>query len=304
MRKKIGGVTLDYTYYAQGDQYNEGDEAEETVLSTFKNGTDPEAVLAQDDRWPVLYQLSERRKNIVQPMSILPTDRVLEIGAGMGAVSGALAQRCRWLDCVELSERRSLANAYRNQTCENIRIFVGNFEQVIFPEQYDVIVMVGVLEYAGSYIHQAAHDPYEAMLKKVRKLLKDSGKLYVAIENRLGIKYFAGYAEDHFGKPFVGVEGYSGHPGIKTFTKSELSRLVERCGFQTPYFYYPFPDYKLPTVIYSDDWLPSVSFSIDTHSYDQPRLRVFDEKKTLDSLVGTEEFKVFSNSFLIEAVKL
>lgn len=303
MPRKIGGVTLDDRWLPEGAVYNEGDDVEERVLAVLASGQDPVAALREDDRWPVLYQLSSRRAVIAEPMRLKKTDRVLEIGSGMGPITGALASRSGYVDCVELSARRALASAYRNRAHDNITIYVGNFEAVQLPAQYDVVTLIGVLEYAASYIH-ANGDPFEAMLRRAWELLKPGGLIYIAIENRLGMKYFAGCREDHLGRSFVGVEGYPDGGGVRTFTHSELRALLDRSGFASPYFYYPFPDYKLPTVIYSQDMMPSrESFISDGVSYDQPRSLLFSEQKALHSLAGTEEQQAFANSFLIEAQK-
>lgn len=299
---RVGGVELDYRFFDGKDIYNEGDEVEEKVLKVFKDGEDPGEVLKQDDRWPILYQLSERRKAIVEPMMLRKSDKVLEIGAGTGPITTALAQKCRHVDCVELSERRSLANAWRNQAHDNIHIFVGNFENMKFEQKYDVITLIGVLEYAGCYIHEA-ENPFAAMLHKVASLLCEKGKVYIAIENRLGMKYFAGCREDHTGKMFIGIHGYEDSQ-VRTFTYSELQKLLMDSGFNKPYFYYPYPDYKLPQQIFSDDYPPSLSDVLTNDvSYDMPRQMLFSEGKALHSLIGTEELKIFSNSFLVEAVK-
>ena len=302
MRRRIGGVELDYRFYDGQDTYNEGDEVEEKVLSVLKEGRDPWQVLKEDERWPILYQLSERRKAIVEPMAIDKTCDVLEIGAGMGPVTAALASRCAHVDCVELSERRALANAWRNRACDNICIYVGNFERIELERQYDVITLIGVLEYAGSYLHGEG-DPFAAMLRRASSLLRENGRLYVAIENKLGMKYFAGCREDHLGRMFAGICGYE-DGGVRTFTRSELDRLLLANGFGRTYFYYPYPDYKLPQQIFSDDYLPT-ALDLPTCgiSYDMPRQVLFREVEALRSLAGTEEMKIFSNSFLVEAVK-
>ena len=91
--EKIGKVSLNYQYYTGIDLYNEGDEAEELVLQTVKKSIDYKDhldVILKDHRWPVLYQLSRQRENIIKPMEITPRDTVLEIGSGMGAVTGAI----------------------------------------------------------------------------------------------------------------------------------------------------------------------------------------------------------------------
>lgn len=114
--------------------------------------------------WAVLYHLSRQRENITEPMELLPDDEVLEIGSGMGAITGALAKRCKTVDCIELSKRRSLVNAYRHKDMDNINIIVGNFQDIPITKRYDVVTLIGVFEYAYYYID--AEEPYIEFLKK------------------------------------------------------------------------------------------------------------------------------------------
>nr|WP_294667135.1 class I SAM-dependent methyltransferase [uncultured Blautia sp.] len=301
----IGKVKLNYTYYNPKFVYNEGDEEENLVLETVKRSTDyreHEKVIASDTRWPILYQLSKQRENIIEPMDIKKTDIVLEIGAGMGAVTGAIARKAQKVECIELSKRRSLANAYRNREYDNIEIYVGNFQDIQLENKYDVITLIGVFEYAQHYI--TSENPYTDFLTRIGNMLKKDGKLYIAIENKLGLKYFAGCVEDHLGRPFVGIEGYKKEDGVCTFSKSQLESMLNQTGFNNLYFYYPYPDYKLPVEIYSDDYLPGEDSQFPTIvNYDADRLCLFDEKKVYCSLSGCEELKMLANSFLIEAVK-
>ena len=304
--KKIGNVVLNYSFYDPQYIYNEGDAEEELILETVKRTTDYreyEKVIEQDNRWPVLYQLSRQRENIIAPMDLTKEKDVLEIGAGMGAVTGAIARRSRSVDCIELSERRSLANAYRNREYANIQIYVGNFQDIVLEKKYDVITLVGVFEYAQHYI--TSENPYTDFLEKINGMLKKGGKLYIAIENKLGLKYFAGCVEDHLGRPFAGIEGYKPEDGVCTFSKSQLEKMLKGSGYSDLYFYYPYPDYKLPVEIYSDDYLPGENSQFPTiANYDVDRLYLFDEKKVYESLARCEELKTLANSFLIEAVKV
>ena len=83
-------------------------------------------------------------------------------------------------------------------------IHVGNFED-IEPEldtDYDAVFLIGVFEYAASYIHD--EDPYGSFLKIIRKHARKDGIVVIAIENRLGMKYFGGAREDHLGEFFKG----------------------------------------------------------------------------------------------------
>lgn len=296
----IGNIKLDLSVYKGKDLYNEGDNAESIVLDTFKNNLDPVKVLSEHNEWAILYQLSSSRKNIVSVINIDKNQNVLEIGSGMGAITGALAEKANYVDCIDLSKRRSYANAYRNQKYSNITIHVGNFEDIILDKKYDIVVVIGVLEYAGSFLN--SKEPYMQFLSNISNLLNDNGKVYIAIENKFGLKYFAGCNEDHLGRPFAGIEGYSDKK-VRTFSYSEISELLN-INFKDIYFYFPFPDYKLPSVIYSEDYLPNETASIASYlNYDADRLLLFDEEKVYKNIKTLEDWKMFSNSFLIEAVK-
>lgn len=298
-KEKIGAVTLDYEFYSGEDLYSDGDAVENEILRIVQSETE-DNYPKHFDSWPVLYHLSRQRENIALPMAFTPHAQVLEIGAGMGAVTGAFARMAGSVDCIELSRRRSLVNAWRHKNCDNIRIVVGNFKDIKLEQQYDAATLVGVLEYAKSYV--GGEDPYHEMLRKIAAQLKTDGKLYIAIENKLGMKYFAGYHEDHLGRPFAGIEGYESCDHVRTFTKSELSALLEESGYTDLVYYYPFPDYKLPSVIYSEDTITDadIEFS-ELTNYDLDMMYLFSQNRAFAGLKGTKEREIFANSFLVEA---
>ncbi len=296
----IGNVKLHFEYYKGEDLYNEGDEAENTVLNTFKNNLNPLDVLLNNHEWAVLYHLSPLRKHIVSVMNIDKTQNILEIGAGTGAISGALAELSNSVDCIDLSKRRSYANAYRNSRHDNINIYVGNFEDIKLTKKYDVVVIIGVLEYAGTFIN--SDKPYNKFLEYVCDYLCDDGKIYLAIENRFGLKYFAGCSEDHVGKPFVGIEGYRDNK-VRTFSYNEIKDMLSLY-FKDIYFYFPFPDYKLPNIIFSEDFPVNESARLTMYqNYDNDRLIIFDEEKVCRNITSSKDWCMFSNSFLVEAYK-
>lgn len=297
--ERIGNVILDYSQYDGEDLYSDGS-VEDDILEIVRQNKDYNLAISKDDRFAVLYHLAKDREAVVQIMDISKTDRVLEIGAGCGAVTGALARNAGYVDCVELSRKRSLINANRNREYDNLRIKVANFQRVNLEPVYDVVTLIGVLEYAVYYV--GGENPFHRLLEKAKNLLKPNGRLYIAIENRFGIKYFAGAQEDHLGVEFAGIEGYSGKSHVKTFSRTELVKLLAESGYEPPVFYYPFPDYKFPKVIYRDEMVPSPDEIGTVYSnYGAKRNAYFDEKKALASMLDTDDWKMFANSFLIEA---
>ena len=296
----IGKVTLNYEYYPGQDFYCDG-AVEDELLEIVKNHEASEFnhIIAERNEWPILYHLSPTRGNIIDWMPMASDAKVLEVGAGCGAVTGAIAAKAGRVDCIELSRKRSLINAYRNQEYDNIHIYVGNFKEIekSLTEQYDYITLIGVLEYAESYI--SAEKPYVEFLRLMHRHLKPAGKLVIAIENKYGLKYWAGCKEDHLSMYFEGIEGYRDSQGVKTFSKKELENLFRESGYQTWEFYYPYPDYKLPCAIYSDQYLPKPGeLSNNMRNFDGDRLVLFDEGKVFDGLIQEGQFPFYANSYL------
>lgn len=297
----IGSVRVSEQYYSGSDCYSDGD-IEDLLLAAVRNGRDLQEVMKQYPSWPVLYHLSDMRGNVLNWIPFQKTDEVLEIGAGCGAVTGVLLERCKEVVCVELSKKRSLINAYRHKDAHNLEIIIGNFSDVKdgLDRKFDYITLVGVFEYAALYSDQ--EHPHQAFLQQLKKLLKPDGKLVIAIENRLGLKYFAGCREDHLGTYFQGIEKQYLKDGVCTFSRKELIELLESAGFKHYEFYYPYPDYKLPEAVYSDDYLPKKGELVNNiRNFDADRLAVFDETKAWDGILDAGLFAQFSNSFLVLA---
>ncbi len=300
--EKIGKVNLDLSYYPGSDGYSEG-EAEDLILEAVKNEPQEKYndVIAHMGTWNGLYHLSDIRGNIVDFIPIQKDHKVLEIGAGCGAVTQTLVKKASKVTVVELSLKRSMINAYRNKDQDNLEILVGNLEDIEphLTEKYDYIFLIGVLEYAGSYITKYEEDPYLSMLELLMPHLDQGGEIAVAIENKFGLKYFAGSREDHTGGFFDGIEGYPGVDNVKTFSKNGLMELAKKAGLRTE-FYYPYPDYKLPSVIFSDERLPHPGeFKGGIRNFDMDRFVSFDEAKVFDEAAREEIFPLVSNSFLV-----
>lgn len=300
--EKIGKVTLNLNYYDGEDHYSEG--ANEDLLLSFVRQykkSEYENVILSSRLWSAMYHLSPRRENIVRFLPINRSMSVLEIGAGCGAVTGALSEMAGSVTCVDLSKKRSLINAERHKEQDNIEIIVGNFETIEpeLAEQYDLITLIGVLEYAESYLK--TENAYEELLRRAASHLKPGGQLLIAIENQYGLKYFAGCKEDHTGRYYDGIEGYPGIQGVRTFSKAGLTELLSRASLQSV-FYYPYPDYKLPFAVYSDAWLPGPGeLNRNLNNYDADRIVAFDEENAFNELLREGMFPFFSNSFLVLA---
>ncbi len=305
LTENISNVILNLKYYKGEDLYCDGD-IEDEMLEIVKgySKSDYDEIICDRKNWALMYHLSDQRENIIDFFEFENDADVLEIGAGCGAVTGALAKSCRKVTCIELSKKRSLINGYRNREYDNIEIMVGNFQDIEpnINDKYDVVTLIGVLEYAEKYINSSS--PYEEMLKIAGRHLKKGGRLIVAIENKMGMKYWAGCKEDHLCKYYESIEGYTTSSGVKTFGKKELECLIKKAGFTNFNFYYPYPDYKFAEVIFSDKRLPKAGeLENNLRNFDNNRIITFDENKAFDTIISNGLFPYYSNSFLVELVK-
>lgn len=300
MTEQIGKVCLDLSKYPGQDFYCDGT-IEDEILDIVKNRSKVEyrSVIEERKSWPVLYHLSSQRENIVEYLPVRKTDKVLEVGSGCGAITGALARKAGSVTCVDLSKKRSMINAYRHADCENITIHVGNFKDIEpdLPADYDYICLIGVFEYGQSYI--GGDKPYTEFLNILKKHLAKGGRIIIAIENKYGLKYFAGCKEDHLGTYFSGIENYAAGGGVRTFSKNGLEQIFKECSVEEYHFYYPYPDYKFMTTVFSDKRLPAMGeLSNNMRNYDRDRMLLFDEKHAFDGMVKEGLFPVFANSYV------
>ena len=300
-KETVGSVTLDLTYYSGEDFYTDGAIEDELLKIVQKNPLSAfPKIIAEKKSWPVFYHLSPFRTNIIDWLPIKKTDKVLEIGSGCGAITGALAKRAGSVTCIDLSKKRSLVNAYRNKACDNITIKVGNFKDIEphLEDDFDYVMLIGVFEYGHAYI--GGNTPYEDFMRICSRHRKADGRLIIAIENKFGLKYWAGCREDHLGTYFSGLEGYREGGLARTFTRNGLEQILARVGIGEYSFYYPYPDYKFMTTIYSDQYLPRKGeLSNNLRNFDRERALLFDEKQVFDEIIAEKEFPLFSNSYLL-----
>lgn len=266
-------------------------------------------ILNNNPPWPILYHLHPQREFVLSwyPFKIKEPS-VLEIGAGCGAITGMLCEKLKKVFANELTEERTEIIKRRFSDKKNLKVISGNINNFLFKEKFDYITLIGVLEYQGRYTktkNPSSDAPYIEFLKGIKKYLKKDGILLIAIENKIGLKYLAGATEDHYDSLFESIENYPNYDGIKTFTKNEITSILEKSGFKKLSFYYPFPDYKLPSIIFSDEGIKNLKFPL--YSY----IKIID-KSNIGSLLFNEIIysyllkkenilEKFSHSFLIEA---
>jgi cyclopropane fatty-acyl-phospholipid synthase-like methyltransferase len=290
--------------------YSDGSEVESGILQVLQQTRDlsvgSQELLARIQDWPTEYHFSDTRANLLRHLPFGPGVRVLELGAGCGAITRLLGEAGCMVAAVEGSLLRARCARERTRDLGNVSVYCSDFQHIAFSREFDVVTLVGVLEYAPKFF--AGEDPIGACLAVARSALATGGTLVVGIENQLGLKYFAGATEDHLGTHFSGIEDRYLPDGVRTMGRRQLQRKLQGCGFADVSFQYPFPDYKLPVAMVFEAGLQRRDFrpsEIVRHQYARDYsgqdLRSIDASQVWPVLEENGLLGELSNSFLILA---
>ncbi len=201
------------------------------------------------------------RANFSLLADLPPQSRVLDLGAGMGAISHSLAIRYGEVVAVEpVTERVSfMRRRFEQEGIRNVRIVQTSLWDLPFPDgSFDLIVMNGVLEWVATGRQGNPRRLQETALKSAARLLKTGGVLYVGIENRFTIGYFVGCRDPHSGMPWVTVlprflanfyarrkgaaDGYRNY----LYSRAGYEKLLRKSGFAAVDCYLAIPSYNHP----------------------------------------------------------
>ena len=292
--------------------YSDGDEVENRIAKVIEESDDI-SVLSNELKqymidWPSTYHLSSKRANLMRPLKscLIKSHDVLEIGSGCGAITRYIGELGVNLLALEGSNRRAAITRSRTRDLENVTVLSESFDQFNTTQLFDVITLIGVLEYANLFIK--SKNPHLDMLQRVRKMLKPGGKLIIAIENQFGLKYFAGFPEDHIGIPMIGIEGGYNRNQAMTFGREQLQKLIEASDFPKTEFLAPYPDYKLPVSILTSKGLLNSEFDAAAlasqsvrHDQQVPLITNFSMELAYPDLISNKFGLDMANSFLVIA---
>lgn len=291
--------------------YSDGVESEQYLRKVLSESSDVSSNSYELETyikdWNSEYHLSRKRAQLLRGFNFDRSKKVLEVGCGCGAITRFLGETFDNVTAIEGSIARAGIARMRTKELDNVSIVCAPFQEIKFKEKFDIIFCIGVFEYSNMFVDAA--DPYDHILKYFNEILNPGGEVVIAIENQFGLKYFSSSTEDHSAVMFDGIEGYTrfANKNARTFGYTELTSLLKK-HFNSVDYYFPFPDYKMPSCLVSEEFLNKASVSEliggfqQTNYLEQPK-PLFDEKLTLSELDKNKMLSFFSNSFLVFAGK-
>lgn len=257
-----------------------------TILDKIRTSDNVEELLTVEFDSELLLQLSHMRKNLIEWIDFEKNESVLEIGAGCGTITEMLAQRVKRVVAVEADPDYMEVNQYRNRKWDNL-VFAKKTDDV--QEKFDTIVLIGLSE--CSLRLQAS--PKE-LIAFAMKHLKENGRLILAMDNKYGLKFWAGAKNPNTDQNFDTISGRT-----RELSLSEAYKLLEEQGSKTIDCYYPSEDYRLPIEIFSEKYpIKEGSITGNTRAYASTRYQLFEEPLVADELCRDGMFSQFANSYL------
>ncbi len=208
------------------------------------------------------YIQAGQRAHFEQVIDLPRPSRVLELGAGLGAISCELARYHEVVALEGVRERADFMSIRAEQDrLARLHVVCGDLHLTEFvPQQFDLVIMNGVLEWVAINQTGEPRAVQREVLKRIRRWLRPEGRLYVAIENRFGFGAFRGEL-DHSGLPYTSLmprplarwvcnrqARYRSevNRGYRTYTYSFAGyrRLFREAGFKIHQTYLPFPSYN------------------------------------------------------------
>ena len=284
--------------------YNESSSKDNDILDevtnkiyNFVNEENYEEKIYETKDLDIVLAFSDLRKNIINWYDVNSDSSVLEIGGNYGEITGALCEKFKNVSTIESSYKKAKIIAKRYENIDNLNIYVGKLDQVEINNKFDYITVFNNLNDLNE-IYGYFSNSYEGLinlLNYLKKFLNDDGKILLAFDNKYGIRLLTGEVNEN--NPFDNFTDKS-----TLLTKNQIEDIIRKTGYKNAKFFYPLPDYKLASVIYSDDFLPKNNTAKVNYNlyYTKKSNILFNELNAINTVIKDDKFKDFCNSYIVE----
>lgn len=222
------------------------------------------------------YILNETKRGkiskIVEKYNKKKDPKLLDIGAGYGAVSISLARKFNTTS-VDVNKETLQFVKYRAKQ-EKVKLRTKRINNLVHGlpfnnKSFDIIVMNGVLEWTPCRLEDNPRKIQLKILKDINKKLKNKGLFFLAIENRYAKEWFKG-KKSHTQIKYIDLlprkiadiicKMKKGHK-FRTYiySKKGYKKLLGEAGFKVKRVYTAYPTYQKPEKIY-----PNKSFFVNS----------------------------------------
>ena len=165
-------------------------------------------------------------------------------------------------------------------------------------KKFDYIIIMEAMNRLKDFI-KVGKSTLKQFLELSYNILNNSGIILFSVANKFSIKNFSG-ATYNGGNSYDVLLGKEKSTAI--YSKNEIIKILNESKFEKYNFYYPFPDHKLPSIVYSDKYLPNDNNSKLAYLvyYNPNDTIIFNEMEAIREIVKDGMLDYFSNSYLLE----
>ena len=274
----------------------ENEELEDEIYEIIDNKYDFEEIIQKQNSYEYYYYLSSLRENLFVWYPFKEDACLLEVGGSYGALTNLFCKKVKEVVSIEDSPEKADIISKRCNS-DNLKVLVNDFSEIEqIYEKFDYIVLTDFFEYADIFFDSP--NPFKNYLIYLKRFLKKDGVILLSISNRFGLKYFAGFKEEHVNEFFSGIDDFP-KKKVQTFTKGEIEDIIKSAGFTNYKFFYPYPDHIFPVVINTDKYINKIIYERKA-TIVKERANFFRENKVNQTLFNENISQYFANSFLIE----
>ena len=144
---------LNLDFYHGEDCYQEQASSFEIAELLDKYQGDLKGILKDHSDSSLLDQLSPVRENVWEWFDFNEAASLLEIGAGLGALTGMFCSKVSQVVALESNKVNASINHKRHRGCKNLEVVAANIADLDVEDRFDYVVLTGILEHAPAYFH-------------------------------------------------------------------------------------------------------------------------------------------------------
>lgn len=165
--------------------------------------------------------------------------------------------------------------------------------------KYAIIIVLSDWEKQNDFV---------VVMKRVVPLLQEDGRVYLSMNNRLGLRYFCGDQDPYTGQCFDGIDNYRMAYGKKEdifqgrmYSQAEMRAMLQEAGFSSLKFYSVLPDLEHPAFLFAEDYVPNEDLAGRVFPfYNHPESVFLEEEQLYTSLIENGMFHQMANAYLVE----
>ncbi len=192
-----------------------------------------------------------------------------------------------------LGEEDALADMLRHAF--QMDVVTADLEQIRgIDSKFDYVVAISTLEQAP--------DPVD-VLAGARQLLAKDGVLLLAMNNRLGMRFFCGDRDIYTQRVFDGIDDYRQGKSSqgRMYARREIEGMLDAAGWSRRKFYSVLPNLEEPVFLFADGQLPKEDLANRLFpGYNYPLSVFLREESMYRTLADNGLFHAMANAYLIE----